>query len=73
MDYELVELSTGNLVEAYADTDASLSDVRAIVKTYGEDAVDTLALGHRVNGRIEVLATGENLRAMAFQGAPAIA
>jgi hypothetical protein len=45
MPYELVELSTGNLVGYYETEEAALADVRHAIGQYGESAVHTLALG----------------------------
>ena len=61
MAYDLMELSTGNLMGSYPDEDSALRDVRASVEAYGPDAVATLALALAGDGSIRVLAEGEAL------------
>ena len=45
MQYELMELTTGNIVGVYATEEEALRDVAETVRLYGPAAVATLALG----------------------------
>lgn len=45
MPYELIELTTANIVGVYATEEEALRDVAETVRLYGPDSVATLALG----------------------------
>jgi hypothetical protein len=45
MTYELMDLTTGNLIEVYVTENAALKDVAGAIHRGGEHAVETLALG----------------------------
>ncbi len=67
MAFELVELSTGNLVGAYDTEQAALRDVAEAIRRYGRDSVASLALGRdapRGDGR--VIAQGPALATLAL-------
>jgi hypothetical protein len=67
MTFELMELSTGNLVGVYSTQDAALRDVAEAIQRSGLDAVATLALAvddptGQTDGRL--IADGAELAAM---------
>jgi hypothetical protein len=67
MAYELVELSTGNVVGAYDTEQAALRDVAEAIRRSGRDAVASLALGQDdAQGDGRVIARGAALAALAL-------
>jgi hypothetical protein len=67
MAYELVELSTGNVVGAYDTERAALRDVAEAIRRYGRGSVDSLALGQDDSqGDGRVIAQGAALAALAL-------
>jgi hypothetical protein len=67
MPYELIELTTANIVGVYATEDDALHDVAETVRLYGPDAVATLALGldDYPNSPGRAIAAGPALAALA--------
>lgn len=67
MPYELIELTTANIVGVYATEDEALRDVAEAVRLYGPDAVATLALGFDdyPNSPGRAIADGPELAALA--------
>jgi hypothetical protein len=62
MRYELMELSTGNMVGMFDSEDEALRVVADSIKRYGRDSVVTLALGRNdPDGDGEVIAQGRAL------------
>lgn len=61
MAYELMELSTGNLVGIYPSEASALADVLESIESAGEDAVETLALGYVEAGASRLIAQGPDL------------
>jgi hypothetical protein len=61
MEYELVELSTGNMLGTYEDEVSALRDILKTDEMYGDDAVKSLALGRWSDGHLEVVAEGASL------------
>jgi hypothetical protein len=62
MLYELVELSTGNVVGCYETDAAALRDVAASIRRYGLSSVESLALGRNdADGDGTLLARGLEL------------
>src|SRR5438132_1711635 len=71
MAYELVELTTGNMIGYYDTERAALRDVADAVARYGEGAVTTLALGYDAQrGAGGVIAQGAALIARALAAFP---
>ena len=67
MAFELVELSTGNLVGYYGTRRAALRDVLNAVNREGEASVETLALGCAAPGEGGLIAKGRDLVQLAYQ------
>lgn len=66
MPYELVELSTGNMVGYYETEQAALHDVLQSIRTHGEQSVTTLALGYDdPDGEGREIAVGQALAELA--------
>jgi hypothetical protein len=62
MTYELMELSTGNLVGVYATLEQALDAVAESVRRFGPASVATLALGRNdAEGDGEIIAQGLRL------------
>ena len=73
MPYELIELTTANIVGSYATQDEALRDVAETIRLYGPDAVATLALGFDdyPNSVGHAIADGADLAALASRPAKA--
>jgi hypothetical protein len=66
MPYELVELSTGNMVGYFDTEQAALRDVAESIERYGMQSVETLALGFdEPNGAGRAIAKGKALAKLA--------
>lgn len=67
MPYELIELTTTNVVGVYASEDEALRDVAETVRLYGPESVATLALGFDdyPNAPGRAIADGPELAALA--------
>src|SRR5437773_1885564 len=66
MPYELVELSTGNMVGCYETEQDALRDVAESIERYGTQSVETLALGFDdPNGAGRAIAKGRALAKLA--------
>ncbi len=71
MAFELVELSTGNMVGYYDTRRAALRDVLDTVNRHGDGAVETLALGYDAPGGAGgLIAKGSDLVQLAHQEFP---
>jgi hypothetical protein len=72
MPYELIELTTANVVGVYASEGDALRDVAETVRLYGPEAVATLALGFDdyPNSPGRAIADGPELAALAARVLP---
>jgi hypothetical protein len=64
--FELMELSTGNLLGSYANEEDALRNVRETAEAFGPDAVATLALAEVDARSGTLLADGEALLKRAY-------
>lgn len=72
--YELMELTSANVVGMYETREAALRDVAETLRLYGPDAVATLALGRNdAEGDGAVIAEGPALAALAQKAATRLA
>ena len=69
--YELLELTTANLIGAYATEAEALADVRDALRRYGRPGAVTLALAYRDPHGGYPVAEGDALIARAEAAAPA--
>ena len=66
--FELVNLSTGNLVGDYDTQDEALCDAWSVLQRDGVHALDSIALGYEGSyGRGEIIAKSDELVSMAMQ------
>ena len=66
MTYELWEMSTGNLIGAYATQQEALALIRRAIVAHGKTYVDTILLGvEDEKGRSKTIAKGQALAHLA--------